>query len=116
MADPILMLSDELVDGVIDSFVDKDGKPQSVDSVEWRTSDPTVFTVVASPDGMNVSAVSVDMPTDTPAKTAQLSLHVKEAGVDDAIVLSFDVIVSSLSSPPAIGANVSFGPAKKKTP
>ena len=108
MADPIMMKSKQFVTGHVDAFVDADGNPQAVDAARWELSDPALGMLSQSADGTDVRFESADMPMDAPAMSGVLSLHVTEAGVVDAFVLPFDVMISSHSSPNAVGANITF--------
>lgn len=119
MADPVLLKSDEQRHGHIDRFMDDEGAVATVDappvwSVSETTGDPPACTLVVSPDGMDVDVISMDMQPDDPPRTATLTMSAKEGGVEDAIVMTWDVIVSSLSSPLATGAAVIFGAPTKK--
>jgi hypothetical protein len=114
---PFDMLSDELVRFHIDAFIDAAGDEQQVDAIEWRSSDPSIFTAVVSADGRDAQAVAVAMTQDQPSHGATMELHVTENGVADAIVETFaGTVRTALSSPPAVGVRVTVGAPEKQTP
>lgn len=109
----ITMDTTQKVLGHIDGYFAENGDAATVDGpTRWESSDTSVFTVVVSPDGMDAEIISTDAPMDSPARTATLTRRSdanKDPNVNDDIVETDDVIVTSMAGPIAARSSATFG-------